>query len=224
MAVSGLASWKISINTWKIALFMKLAVDITAASQHSVEVYRIMKYRVRDFLCNCRQCGSEYERQHQDRHLKVCPFTTNDCPFKVVGCTRQVLNRDLQEHFKEALSDHFSLVAKQSCDVEAQVRKTGLMFREQNDKLMTRKNEVTDLNNEEKIAQERIIELQKAIKEATMECEELKRKHAMIKEKVDNEISQRDVSLDQFKSSLTRLTTESKVRSMLRSGTSPPSS
>lgn len=179
------------------------------AQRRSIQDHEVSCER---FPLHCRQCGSEYERQHQDRHLKVCPFTTNDCPFKVVGCTRQVLNRDLQEHFKEALSDHFSLVAKQSCDVEAQVRKTGLMFREQNDKLMTRKNEVTDLNNEEKIAQERIIELQKAIKEATMECEELKRKHAMIKEKVDNEISQRDVSLDQFKSRLTRLTTESKVR------------
>ena len=164
------------------------------------------------FPLQCHQCGSEYERQHRDRHLKVCPFTTNDCPFKIVRCKNQVLNKKLQQHFNEALSDHYSLVAKQSCDIEAQVKEMGSIFREQNDKLSMRNGEITELNDKVKIAQERITALQEAINEAEIECEELKRKHALIKDKVDSELSQRDVTLKQLKNSLTRLTMESKVR------------
>jgi hypothetical protein len=129
-----------------------------------------------------------------------------------VGCASQVLNKDLQEHFNEALPDHYSLVAKQSCDVQSQVREMRSVFREQNDRLTMRNAGITDLNNEAKIEEERIRALQGAVKEAEIECEELRRKHAMIKDQVDDEIRQRDVTLEQLKKNLTKLTMESKVR------------
>ena len=179
------------------------------AQRQNIQDHEVLCER---FPLQCHQCGSEYERQHQDRHLKVCPFMMNDCPFKIVGCMNQVLNKDLQEHFNEALPDHYSLVAKQSCDIEAQVRVTGLNFHEQKDRLSARNEEISKLNDEVMIAQEKITVLQKAIKEAKIECEELIRKHVMIKGQVDNEISQRGITLEQLKKSLTRLTMESKVR------------
>ena len=164
------------------------------------------------FPLQCQQCGSEYERQYQDRHLKICPFTTNDCPFKIVGCMSHILNKDLQEHFIEALPDHYSLVAKQSCDVEAQVREVGLVFHEQNIKLTMRNAGISDLNDEVMIAQERIRVLQGAVKEAEIEFQDLKRKYAMIKDQVDSEIGERDATLEQLKKSSTQLTMESKVK------------
>ena len=179
------------------------------AQRHNIQDHEVTCKRA---PLQCHQCGNEHERQHHDRHLKACPFTTNDCPFKIVGCKSQVPNKDLQQHFNEALSDHYSLVAKQSCDVEDQVKEMGLIFRERNDMLSMRNGEITELNDEVKIAQERITALQKAIKEAEIECEELERKYAKIKDQVDSEVSQRDVTLERLKKGLDRLTMESKVR------------
>ena len=73
------------------------------------------------FSVKCKQCGNLYERRDQLSHLDICSFTKVKCPFSIVGCTTEVLNKDLQQHFEESLSEHYALVAKQSWDVHAEI-------------------------------------------------------------------------------------------------------
>ena len=70
------------------------------------------------------KCGTTYERQDQSLHLKSCIYTSVKCPFNIVGCTREVLNKDLQQHHSDCLLDHYTLIAKLSQDIQAKVETT----------------------------------------------------------------------------------------------------
>ena len=161
---------------------------------------------------NCHQCGNIYERQHLSHHLESCPFTTVKCPFKVSGCTIEVLNKDLQRHFNEALSDHYSLVENQSQDVQVQVKETGSTLLVQNEKLSKRNAEVAALNNKVMAAHVEVTELQKALEEAKLEFEELKRKHTKMKAELQSQFSQRDTTSKSLKQDLDKLMVESKMK------------
>ena len=76
-------------------------------------------------ICMCYpiecKCGTTYERQHQSLHLKSCIYMSVKCPFNIVGCTREVLNKDLQQHHSDCLQDHYALVVKLSQDIQTKV-------------------------------------------------------------------------------------------------------
>ena len=164
------------------------------------------------FPLKCHQCGSMYERQHHSHHIKACPYTTVECPFKIAGCMSIVLNKDLQQHFKEAISYHYQLVVSQSRDVETQVNDMKVTLLEQNEKVSTRNAEVAALNNEVIIAQEKVNKLQKALNEAELEIEVLKKEHTEMKAKLQSQINQRDTTLTSLKQNLDKLIVESKVQ------------
>ena len=81
--------------------------------KHSQKCYQ---YRL---PCNC---GEMVERCKLKEHSSVCPLTKIHCPFHIVGCKADVLNKDLQVHFNTALSEHSAMVIKQSNDVQSQVK------------------------------------------------------------------------------------------------------
>lgn len=83
---------------------------------HEEHLQKCYRYRLR-----CK-CGEMVERCKQQEHSSVCPLTKIHCPFHIVGCKADVLNKDLQAHFNTALSEHLAMVIKQSSDVQAQVK------------------------------------------------------------------------------------------------------
>lgn len=75
------------------------------------------------------KCGKEVERSSKNEHSRVCPLTKLKCPFNIVGCSVEVLNRDLTKHFESALTSHLDMVAKRGRhvnDVVKQVKQSML--------------------------------------------------------------------------------------------------
>ena len=152
------------------------------------------------FRVSCHQCGDLYERRDCSIHLKVCLFTKVKCPFSIVGCTSEVLNKDLQQHFDESLSKHLALVAKQSHDVKAKIGESNVLFQKK-EKLASHMMDVATFNEGFVITKAEVSEIQKAFKEAEDEFEELQRKH----EQVVNEIEQLTIERDATICSLVEL-------------------
>ena len=72
------------------------------------------------FPIKCHQCGEMYEQYHHSDHVKACPFTKVECPFHIVGCKSKVANRDLQQYFNDSLSEHHTMVVRQSQSIQTQ--------------------------------------------------------------------------------------------------------
>ena len=165
------------------------------------------------FPIECQQCGKAvYERRNELSHLKACPFTRVKCPFNIVGCTTEVLNKDLQQHFNDALPEHYALVSKQTEDVQAQVEETKLSVQERKVKQVPHTAEIVTHNDEVLAAQQRVTELQTAIVEAEQEFEELQKTHERMKAELRDQAHQRDTTSHALREELDKLVVESKVR------------
>ena len=107
-----------------------------------------------------KQCASDSLSSANSAETKV------NCPFSIVGCTAEVLNKDLQQHFEESLSDHYALIAKQNEDLQAKIKADDLLLlvKENMKPLSTRNSEIAGLYNEVQATKRKIIELQSALK------------------------------------------------------------
>ena len=143
---------------------------------------------------NCHQCGEVYERRDHSDHVTICPYTKVKCPFSIAGCTTEVLNKDLQEHFDESLAWHYSLVHKQSQEVRAEVEGSKLMadFKEA---FNPQQRQVDAVNVDVLASEVEIDELEKAFEEAQREFEELKVKHNLLLQEKQSLAVERDKAL-----------------------------
>ena len=162
----------------------------------------------------CNQCGKIYKRCDHSDHVKVCPFTKVECPFHSVGCKSKVANKDLQQHFNESLSEHYTMVAKQSQSVKAQLREASLITGDQKERLALGSAEIDLLNTEIADAKETVCKLQRTLKEAKRIHTELQRRHNQLKGQIAEIHTQHGVMITShmLKKVLALLTFESKVR------------
>ena len=161
----------------------------------------------------CNQCGKVYKRHCHSIHVKVCPFTVVKCPFNIVGCKSEVQNKDLQQHFNKAISEHYALVAKQSQDVQTQVQETKLIVTQQKrEKLDYCVTEADKINDKLTAAQEKVAELQKKLKEANHRHEELKRRQDRVKIELQSLVHQQTTTFQIIRKDLDRLVGESRVK------------
>ena len=128
------------------------------------------------FLVECHQCGAVNERKNQPSHLIVCPLSSCKCPFNIVGCTSEILNKDMQLHLDEGLSEHYALVTKHSEAVRAEISESKVLA-EISKKFDPQITDASTLNDEVMAAALEMAELKKAIEETENEFEELQEKH-----------------------------------------------
>ena len=167
------------------------------------------------FPVKCQKCGDMYERRDRLSHLDACSLTKVKCPFSIVGCTTEVLNKDLQQHFEESLSVHYALVAKQSEDTQAEIRQHKLLTqaKEKVEPLLAQSVEVAGLNDEIVAAEkEEMIELQRALEEAKLEFIKLQQRHDQVAAQLQHHICEREASICAVREEFDNLMLTSKVR------------
>ena len=160
----------------------------------------------------CHQCGEMYERCHHTDHLKVCPFTKIECPFHIVGCKSKVANKDMQQHFNDSLSEHYTMVAKQSQSVQVQLREANLMTHDQKEKLELGNTQIDLLNTDIAEALGTVSDLKHTLEEAEREYIELEKVHCQLKYQIETHTQYKVVTSHMLKKDLATLTFESKVR------------
>ena len=148
------------------------------------------------FSVKCKQCGDLYERRNRSNHMDTCSLRMVKCPFSIVGCTAEVLNKDLQQHFEESLSEHYALVAKQNADMQAEIgeNKALAQSKENMKPLLAQSMEVLELNDEVAVAEREMIELQTALEEAQLEFKELEQTHSRASAELQQQISESETS------------------------------
>ena len=193
-------------------------LEVECPSSCSVKIQRRM---VKDheaickrFPIKCQQCGDMYERRDRLSHLEACSLTKVKCPFSIVGCTTEVLNKDLQQHFEESLSEHYALVAKQNEDIQAEIGQNKLLVqaKEKVEPLIIQSMEVAGLSNEVTAAEEEMIELQRALEEAKLEFSELQQRHDQIPAELQHHICEGEASICAVREEFDKLMLTSKVR------------
>jgi hypothetical protein len=147
------------------------------------------------FPIKCEQCGNVYERRDQSKHLDACSLTKVKCPFSIVGCTAEVLNKDLQQHFEESLSDHYALVAKRNQDLQAKIQTSDLPVQENLKPLSIRNLEIAGFNDEVLATEREIIELQSALKEAQNEFSALNQRYDQLIAEIQQQIREKEASI-----------------------------
>ena len=61
----------------------------------------------------CPNCYDIFERQNLEHHInKKCHLTPVSCEYRVVGCEAKPVRKDMQNHFREEMRVHVSLLAK----------------------------------------------------------------------------------------------------------------
>lgn len=66
-------------------------------------------------------CGENMIRGRLNEHIeKECSLTTIDCQFAYAGCTVRKLRKDMDDHLKESLKKHLSLLQKKYSKLEKQ--------------------------------------------------------------------------------------------------------
>ena len=112
----------------------------------------------------CSQCGMTCERQYQSEHVTVCAFTQVNCPFSFIGCTSEVLNKDLPHHFSQCLPNHYALVEKLTHSLQIKAEKMErLVLQEYEEKTTQFKAEINELNAAISKACKQISVLQQAV-------------------------------------------------------------
>ena len=167
------------------------------------------------FSVECEQCGNLYERRDQSNHLDTCSLTKVNCPFSIVGCTAEVLNKDLQQHFEESLSDHYALVAKQSQDLQAKIKVDDLLLLVKENimkPLSTRNSEIAGLYNEVQATKREIIELQSALKEAQNEFGGINQRYNQLIAELQQQIMEKETSIYAIREQCNQLELVSKER------------
>ena len=160
----------------------------------------------------CYQCEEMYERHHHANHVKICPFTKVECPFHIVGCKSKVANKDLQQHFNESLTEHYTMVVNQSQSVQAQLRDVKQTTRDQKEKLELDNTEIDRLNMEITNAKEIVTKLQHSLEEAKRTHTELQGIHDQLKAQIETHTQHRVAMSCGLQKDLATLTFESKVR------------
>ena len=160
----------------------------------------------------CHQCGEMYKRCHHTDHVKVCPFTEIECPFHIVGCKSKVANKDLQQHFNDSLSEHYTMVVKQSQSVQAQLREANLTIHDQKEMLDQGNTEIDLLNTDIAEALATVSDLKHTLEETEREYIELQKVHGQLKDQIEAHTQRRVVTSHMVKKDLAALTFESKVR------------
>ena len=153
----------------------------------------------------CHQCGEMYERCRRSDHMKICPCTKIECPFNIVGCKSRMANKDMKTYFDDSLSRHYTMVAKHSQSVQAQLREANLKMQE---KLASDSAEIDLLNTEILEAKETLSKLQQTLKEAKTKHMELQRIHHQLKDQIQVVV----LTMYALNADLAALTFESKVR------------
>ena len=157
----------------------------------------------------CHQCGEMYERCRHTDHIKICPYTKIECPFNIVGCKSKVANKDMKTYFNDSLSRHYTMVAKHSQSVQAQLREVAnLKMHEQKEKLASDSAEIDLLNTEILEAKETLGKLQQTLKEAKRKHIELQRIHHQLRDQIQVVVS----TMYMLNADLAALRFESKVR------------
>ena len=158
------------------------------------------------------QCGVTYERQHQSRHFKACRFMSVKCPFNIVGCTSEVLNKDLQKHLNDCLPDHYALVTKLNQDMQAKVEATKqLVLQEYEEKTTQLDAEIDGLGAAIIAARERVAVLQQALRKGEEEMGDLQRAQETTKYNFAAQIGVGDAEVQALKEGIDRLHFDSKV-------------
>ena len=164
------------------------------------------------FPVKCEQCGNLYERRDQLNHLDTCSLTKVNCPFSIVGCTTEVLNKDMQQHFDEALSDHYALVAKQNQDLQAKIKAGGLMVKENLKPLSTRNSEIVWFHDEVQATEREIIKLQSALEEAQNEFSGINQRYSQLITELQQQIMEKETSIHAVREQCNQLELVSKER------------
>ena len=160
----------------------------------------------------CHQCGEMYERCHHTDHVEVCPFTKTECPFHIVGCKSKVANKDMQQHFNDSLSKHYTMVVEQSQSVKAQLRETDLIVHDQKEKLELGSAQIDLLNTEITDALGTVSDLKHTLEEAEREYAELQKVHDQLKGQIQTHTHHRVATSHMLNKDIAALAFESKVR------------
>ena len=160
----------------------------------------------------CHQCGEIYERCHHADHFKVCPFTKIECPFNIVGCKSKVANKDMQQHFNNLLSEHYTMVSKHSQSVQAQLREANLTIQHQKKKLVLDSAEIDLLNTEITDELGAVSALKHTLEEAEREYVELQKVHDELKNKIESQSQHGVITSHALNKDIAALTFESKIK------------
>ena len=110
------------------------------------------------------KCGKRIERSSLDEHKRVCPLSKFNCPFSIVGCAVEVLNKDLKLHLEQSLADHLGMVNKQSKAVTSAVKQAKqTMTSGHNKKMKAIDDEISSLVKEITAAEEKAKSLSKLL-------------------------------------------------------------
>ena len=159
----------------------------------------------------CDKCGELYERRHKSSHVKVCSYTKTECPFNIVGCTRVMMNKDVQQHLEESLPEHYALVAKQSEAIQAKINENKVIAQVK-DKLVPQTVAVATLRDEITTAKLEVSALQQALTQVENEYEELHRRHKEIAVEIAQITAENDVALFSLSEARDRTELDAKVR------------
>ena len=167
----------------------------------------------KQYPIKCQQCGEIYERQHQSQHSNLCAFTKLKCPFSIVGCTSEVLNKDLPQHFCDFLPDHCALVAKLNQDMQAKMEVTkGLLLQEYEEKTTQLKAEIDGLNTAIFTAHERISVLQQSLCKGEKEIGDFQKAHETTKYNFIAQIGVGEAEIKALREGIKQLHFDSKVK------------
>ena len=159
------------------------------------------------------QCGVTYERQHQAPHLVTCSLALIKCPFKIVGCESEVLNKDLSQHFSECLPDHHALVAKQSHDVRVKFEESKeLLLREYKEKKTQLDAEINRLSIAILAARERIAALQNTLCKREEEMRDLQSAQDTAKYSFADQVGVGDAEIQTLREGIDQLHFDFKVK------------
>ena len=177
--------------------------------QHEKEHKEVCK----QYPIRCSQCGMTYERHYQSEHIKLCVFETVKCPFSIVGCTSEILNKDMQQHLSNFLPDHYTLVAKLVCDTEAETKAIEtLVLQKYEEKTTQLKAEIDGLNAAICKAHKQISLLQQALYKGEKEMRELQKAQETTSHKFAAQIGVGTAEIEAIKESIERLQFNSKIK------------
>ena len=203
---------ELSKHLKKECLFVKEECQYHCGVQIQRQAIENHKKVCEKFPTKCHQCGEMYERYHHADHVKACPFTKVECPFQIVGCKSKVANKDLQQHFNDSLSEHHSMVVRQSQSIQTQLREASLMTHDQKEKLELNNAKIDLLSMEIVEAKGMVSDLWHSLEEAEREYIELQRLHDQCKGQIESHVQHRTAISRMFEKDLATLTFESMVR------------
>lgn len=163
-------------------------------------------------LCNC---GKEIERSSKDVHNRTCPLTKVKCPFNIVGCTVEVLNKNLIKHYDDALDSHMDLVSKQSKVVDDAVKQTKEnMHSSLTEKVKMANNEIASLLRDATETDEKIKSLSKLLTDLEGEILYISAEEKTSKEAFEADIAAKELRANGLVQQVNNLHLQLKVKKL----------